>query len=118
MQIVGAPFAEEAVFRVGHAYEKATDWRSTRPLLTEGAVAGPVSPAPVPAAAELDPADRRLVDSLAQRAGLELGPREHALLLESAPYALAMARRIRRDRPRSEEPASIFVFPGSHDHKH
>lgn len=30
-QIAGKPFDEEKVFRVGHAYEKATDWRKNRP---------------------------------------------------------------------------------------
>lgn len=33
MQIVGKPFAEATVFRAGHAYEKATTWRATRPPL-------------------------------------------------------------------------------------
>jgi aspartyl-tRNA(Asn)/glutamyl-tRNA(Gln) amidotransferase subunit A len=34
MQIVGKPFAEATVFRVGHAYETATGWRSKRPALS------------------------------------------------------------------------------------
>jgi aspartyl-tRNA(Asn)/glutamyl-tRNA(Gln) amidotransferase subunit A len=33
MQIVGKPFQDATVFRVGHAYEKATDWRSKRPAM-------------------------------------------------------------------------------------
>jgi aspartyl-tRNA(Asn)/glutamyl-tRNA(Gln) amidotransferase subunit A len=33
MQIVGKPFAEATVFRAGHAYETATDWRTRRPSL-------------------------------------------------------------------------------------
>jgi hypothetical protein len=28
-----------------------------------------------------------------------------------APYAFAMAQRIRRDRDRSDEPANVFRFP-------
>ena len=31
LQLVGKPFAEETLFRVAHAYEQATDWRSRRP---------------------------------------------------------------------------------------
>jgi aspartyl-tRNA(Asn)/glutamyl-tRNA(Gln) amidotransferase subunit A len=31
MQIVGKPFAEATVFRAGHAYETATNWRARRP---------------------------------------------------------------------------------------
>jgi aspartyl-tRNA(Asn)/glutamyl-tRNA(Gln) amidotransferase subunit A len=34
MQIVGKPFAEATVFRAGHAYEAATDWRSQRPAIS------------------------------------------------------------------------------------
>ena len=33
------------------------------------------------------------------------------ILLEAAPYALAMAERVRRDRGYYEEPALIFRFP-------
>jgi aspartyl-tRNA(Asn)/glutamyl-tRNA(Gln) amidotransferase subunit A len=33
MQIVGKPFTEATVFRVGQAYEKATTWRSQRPAM-------------------------------------------------------------------------------------
>ncbi len=33
MQIVGHPFAEATVFRAGHAYESATNWRAQRPSL-------------------------------------------------------------------------------------
>jgi aspartyl-tRNA(Asn)/glutamyl-tRNA(Gln) amidotransferase subunit A len=31
LQIVGRPFAEATVLRVGHAYEQATDWHLRRP---------------------------------------------------------------------------------------
>lgn len=115
MQIAGAPFQEERVLRVGHAYEKATSWRNTRPRLVEGTVAPPVTPAKTPPGPECNPAERRLVEDLAGRAGLNLGEREHALLLEAAPYALAMAQRLRRDRARSEEPAlTSFSAPPAH----
>jgi aspartyl-tRNA(Asn)/glutamyl-tRNA(Gln) amidotransferase subunit A len=33
MQIIGKPFAEATVFRAGHAYETATEWRSRRPAM-------------------------------------------------------------------------------------
>src|SRR5262249_7483151 len=44
MQIVGKPFDEPAVLRVGHAYERATPWRTRRPLLQPG----PPPPPPTP----------------------------------------------------------------------
>jgi aspartyl-tRNA(Asn)/glutamyl-tRNA(Gln) amidotransferase subunit A len=34
IQIVGKPFAEATVFRAGHAYETATQWRSKRPAMS------------------------------------------------------------------------------------
>jgi aspartyl-tRNA(Asn)/glutamyl-tRNA(Gln) amidotransferase subunit A len=34
MQIAGKPFAEATVFRAGHAYETATDWRTRRPAMS------------------------------------------------------------------------------------
>ena len=36
---------------------------------------------------------------------------QQAILLETAPYALAMAGRIRKDRSRFDEPALVFRFP-------
>jgi Asp-tRNA(Asn)/Glu-tRNA(Gln) amidotransferase A subunit family amidase len=37
LQIIGKPFAEATVFRAGHAYETATDWRSKRPAMSAAA---------------------------------------------------------------------------------
>ena len=34
LQIIGKPFAEATVFRAGHAYELATDWRNKRPAMS------------------------------------------------------------------------------------
>jgi aspartyl-tRNA(Asn)/glutamyl-tRNA(Gln) amidotransferase subunit A len=31
MQLVGRPFSESTLFRLGHAYETATDWHTRRP---------------------------------------------------------------------------------------
>ena len=33
LQIVGRPFDEAKVLRIGHAYERAADWRQRRPAL-------------------------------------------------------------------------------------
>jgi hypothetical protein len=64
-----------------------------------------------PDASGVDAATRALVLDMAARAGLRLNERQREILLESAPYALAMANRIRRDRSRFEEPALVFRFP-------
>jgi aspartyl-tRNA(Asn)/glutamyl-tRNA(Gln) amidotransferase subunit A len=33
MQIITKPFAEETLFRVGHAYEQATEWHQSKPVI-------------------------------------------------------------------------------------
>ena len=47
MQIVGRPFGEATILRVGHAYERATEWHGRRPALVPGAEAPVVTPPPV-----------------------------------------------------------------------
>src|SRR5262247_433882 len=47
MQIVGRPFGESTILRVGHAYERATAWHARRPTLVHGAAAPDVAPPPV-----------------------------------------------------------------------
>ena len=113
MQIAGRPFDEATVLRVGHAYEKATTWRRLRPLLVLGQQA-PVLHEPVPetlSAADVDPEIRMIVETAIVRAGLKLDDRQRALLYRVAPPVLAAVKRIRRDRPRADEPANIFCFP-------
>ena len=47
---------------------------------------------------------------MARRAGLALNEQQMTILLESAPYALAMAERMRKPRDRMEEPSLVFRF--------
>jgi len=112
MQVIGRPFDEATVLRAGYAYEQATAWRARRPQLVTGAPQPPVTPkGNEPSAGESDAPTRALALDMAARAGLKLDDRQQAILLESAPYALAMAKRIRKDRGRFEEPALVFRFP-------
>lgn len=112
MQVIGWPFGEATVLRVGHAYEQATPWRQRRPQLTSGAKQPAVTPkGNEPDASSVDAATRDLTLRMASRAGLRLDERQMAILFEVAPHALAMANRIRRDRDRFEEPALVFRFP-------
>src|SRR5438105_7590667 len=72
MQIVGRPFGETTILRVGHAYERATEWHTRRPQLVRGATAPDVTPPPV--LSVTDPADaetRDLCVKAARRAGLQ-----------------------------------------------
>jgi aspartyl-tRNA(Asn)/glutamyl-tRNA(Gln) amidotransferase subunit A len=98
MQILGRPFGETTILRIGHAYERATDWHTRRPTLVAGAAAPDVTPPPVLSVGDQTDAETRdLCVKAARRAGLPLDDLMLAQLLEGAPWALGMARRLRRD---------------------
>jgi len=113
MQILGRPFGEETILRVGHAYERAAAWHTRHPILVPGAAAPEVTPPPVLSEPtdRVDAETRDLCVKAARRAGLELDDLMLAQLLEGAPYALDMVRCLRRDHDLSHEPANVFSFP-------
>ena len=112
MQLIGRPFGDATVLRAGHAYQAATDWHERRPALVPGRPQPAVSPkGNEPAAPDLDAATRAHVEHMARRAGLKLDERQMAMLLETAPYALAMAARVHKPRDRMDEPSLVFRFP-------
>jgi aspartyl-tRNA(Asn)/glutamyl-tRNA(Gln) amidotransferase subunit A len=112
MQVIGRPFDEPTVLRAGFAYEQATAWHAQRPQLTPGAAQPAVNPkGNEPDASGVDNVTRDAALIMARRAGLRLNDEQAAILLEAAPYALAMAQRIRGTRDRMEEPALVFRFP-------
>ena len=109
LQIVGRPFDDATVLRVGHAFERATAWRERRPNLIEGATPLAVSPpgyVPPPPEPQL----QRTVETLVKRAGLKLTEAQLVQLCEEAPYALAMVERIRLDQERHDYPADVYDF--------
>ena len=113
MQIVGRPFGERTILRIGHAYERATDWHTRRPTLVPGAEAPAVTPPPV-LSGTADPPDGALRDvcaKAARRAGLRLDDLMLTQLVEGAPYALGMVERLRRDHGLHHEPANVFSLP-------
>lgn len=114
MQLMGPPFGETRVLRLGHAYEQSSGTRTRRPRLTAGAQQPKISPPghePKPPAG-LDAAQIDLVRALAKKSGLTLTERQTAILLEVSPHVLAMADRVRRPHDRDVEPASTFRVPG------
>jgi aspartyl-tRNA(Asn)/glutamyl-tRNA(Gln) amidotransferase subunit A len=115
MQIVGRPFGEPAILRIGHAYEQATEWHARRPTLVPGAEAPAVAAPPVLSgtADQAGAATRDLCATAARRAGLRLDDLMLTQMLEGAPYALGMAERLRRDHGLGHEPANVFSFPVS-----
>jgi aspartyl-tRNA(Asn)/glutamyl-tRNA(Gln) amidotransferase subunit A len=105
MQIVGRPFGEPTILKIGHAYERATEWHTRRPALVRGATAPDVTPPPVLSVDGAVDADTRdLCVKAAKRAGLQLDDLMLAQLLEGAPYALGMVQRLRRDHDVHHEP--------------
>ena len=110
LQLITRPFNDAQLLNVGHAYQQATDWHTRRPPLDPKAQAPAVDMQVFEPKPDADAKTRSIVETLAQRAGLKLNERQMAILLESAPYALAMADRIRKPRDRMEEPSLTFRF--------
>ena len=110
LQIIGRPFDDAGVLKAGHAYQQATDWHTRRPKLEPGAPQPAVDPGNEPVRPDLDAKTLALVEQMARRAGLDLNEREMTILLETAPYALEMAERIRKPRDRMEAPSLVFRF--------
>jgi aspartyl-tRNA(Asn)/glutamyl-tRNA(Gln) amidotransferase subunit A len=112
LQILGRPFGEATILRVGHAYEQATEWHRRRPGLVPGAEAPAITPPPVLSVTDqADAVTRDLCATAARRAGLRLDDLMLAQLLEGAPHALGMVERLRRDHGLHHEPANIFTLP-------
>ena len=111
LQLVGRPFDDAGLLGIGAAYERATGWSGRHPQLVPGAVV-PIIDARGDHAPAIDvpPSLRATIDAAVRHAGLELDERALALLCESAPHAIALARRLPRDRPWSDEPAAIFTL--------
>ena len=110
LQIITRPFNDAQLLNVGHAYQQATDWHTRRPPLDPNAHAPAVDMQVFEPAPDADAKTRAIAETMAQRAGLKLNERQMAILLETAPYALAMAERIRKPRDRMDEPSSTFRF--------
>ncbi len=112
MQIAGQPFADDKVLRVAFAYEQATDWHHRRPPLDETTPKPAVLPYTLPdAAPDIDRNTREIIEIRVKRAGLRLTEQQYILLAEAAPFALAMAARLRRRKPWELHPADVFRLP-------
>jgi aspartyl-tRNA(Asn)/glutamyl-tRNA(Gln) amidotransferase subunit A len=109
MQIAGRPFDDARVLRAGHALERASGLTQRRPALTPGAQPAAIDPKPwTPDTSDVEPAVRTRAIQAAASAGLKLPENIMEELIAVAPWALAMARRLRRDHGREAETASIF----------
>lgn len=113
MQIIGRPFDDSTVLRVGNAYQQATVWHRRQPDLIAGAKKPAVQVALPQDAPDTDAKTRALCDVMAERAGLRLDDQQRILLWRAAPYALEMSRRLDDDHAFHEMPANVFQFPRS-----
>jgi hypothetical protein len=94
---------------VGHAYETATGLSRRQPNLSPGARPAALDPKPWrPDASQVEPVVRAFAENAAMRAGLRLAPEHMEELVAVAPWAIAMAKRLRRDHVRAAEVSSIF----------
>lgn len=114
MQLMGRPFGDAEVLRLGHAWEQASGTRARRPQLATGAPQPKITPPRhEPGPPDLDTAQIDLVRAMARKCGLKLTERQMAILTQVAPYALSMADRVRRLHDRDVEPANTFRVPGA-----
>jgi aspartyl-tRNA(Asn)/glutamyl-tRNA(Gln) amidotransferase subunit A len=113
MQLIGKPFADTTVLRIADAYERATPWRTRRPVLDPNAAfSTALPPVPDPTPADVTPAERDAIALVAKRAGLTLNERQFELLCAAAPYVWGMAARLRTPRPFEAQPTNVFRFTG------
>ena len=109
MQVAGQPFDEATVFRIGHAYERATPWRARRPVMPATPIDDtPVDQAAPPPAAEV----AARFAALAGLAGIAPDARQFAQLCEALPHVEAMAAALPRDLPFWAELANSVSLAG------
>jgi aspartyl-tRNA(Asn)/glutamyl-tRNA(Gln) amidotransferase subunit A len=114
MQIVGRPFDDATVLKVGHAYEQATEWKNRRPALTDDAKSLPVEAPPMTTdTSGIDDETRRIVDVAVKRAGLDLPEAIYDQVLEAAPHVLDVAKRLSGAFGFGDEPANTWSFPAN-----
>jgi len=114
MQVVGRPFDDATVLKVGYAYEQATAWKNRRPQLIDGAKPLPVDAPPMTVdTSGVDARTRRIVEVAVERAGLTLAEPIFDQVLEAAPCVLDTAKRLRGAFGFADEPANTWSFPSA-----
>ncbi|PZW40797.1 aspartyl-tRNA(Asn)/glutamyl-tRNA(Gln) amidotransferase subunit A [Humitalea rosea] len=114
MQIVGRPFDETMVLRVADAYERATPWRATRPMLDPKAeFSTALPPVPDPEPVTIGQAEQDELRLLCARAGVtKLNDRNFRHLCSAAPLMRAMLDRLQRPARFADEPVNVFQYLG------
>ena len=111
MQLIGQPSNDAIVLRAGHAYQRSTEWHLRRPaLIKSNPLPSPKIDSYAPKVSNLNSAEILHVEKMAMQSGLMLDERLMSILLENAPHALNMTRRIRKSRDRMDYPSLTFKF--------
>ena len=109
MQIVGRPFDEATVLHIGHAYERATNWRDRRPAFKHPEnYLEPVAPG-----AKLKTVDSRALEHYRARIetqDMQLDEQQLADLTEAMPHLEAMIARIPKDPGFEAVPSAVFAW--------
>jgi len=112
MQIAGRPFDDATVLRVADAYERATPWRATRPVLDpKASFSTALPPVPDPEPLTISQAEQDELRLLCARAGVtKLNDRNFQHLCSAAPLMRGMLERLQRPARFAEEPANVFQY--------
>jgi aspartyl-tRNA(Asn)/glutamyl-tRNA(Gln) amidotransferase subunit A len=106
MQIVGRPWDEALVLKVGEAFQRDTDWHQRRPSIPHSA-----SPVTLAAAEPQEPLDEQTeawVDACLAHAQLRLSDQQRMHVSAAAPRVLRMIQRLGVIEDRSVEPGALF----------
>jgi amidase len=109
-QIIGKPFDEPTVLKVGDAYQRLTDWHARRPQVSASVPAAETSSSSEPVRTNGVPTaeDKGALDAILERAGLSIVGDEYDKLLRAYPYLQEQLAELRRPEVRYAEPAVIY----------
>jgi aspartyl-tRNA(Asn)/glutamyl-tRNA(Gln) amidotransferase subunit A len=108
LQLVGRPFAEALVLKVGDAYQRLSDWHTRTPPPPPAVVAPPGEPVRHPPPGERQPAVDRLLEGAGLGAGSALEPGDRDRLHRVYPAVRALADGMRTAPLDGIEPALIY----------
>ena len=107
LQIVGRPWEDAGVLRIGEAFQTVTDWHTRRPPPPAAGI-GPVTLAEPEAPEPVDAQTVTWVDACLAHAELRLTDAQRSWVLQAAPRVKRMIARLGSLDDRSVEPAAVF----------
>ncbi len=113
MQILGRPFEDATVLKIGHAYQQACPWHRRRAPMTDHQPVPRLVAPPLLTGTEdaTDTHTRQLCIQAATAAGVQLDDFMLRQMLEGAPHALAMKARQLAQYGDADAPSLAFRLP-------